>query len=289
MVSLLKKHMKLKQVNANHMPPSKCKIKPFVQEWIRRTLCVWKVSTHLLDTPFLIHGVQYAVGPPFAAITATTLLGRLSRRFRSGLMGMFDHSSRSAFVRSHTYLCDLTKKTHWTVGQEGLAPPVWFTPNVFYRVEVRTLCRPHQTMSSMKFWTLFCAHLDSPVGRRRGQLQTVPTKTRGWNCPNCLGMMKHSKLRGQAVLLKNKPESSPCRSRFSSWSLMFSSSAGFEFCVSINGQRGNTVLRVEFIAGEVVCNCYNFTEIAVNLVRLEVTSFGLWPHSECRLRSFLLS
>ncbi|XP_058258308.1 uncharacterized protein LOC131361290 isoform X2 [Hemibagrus wyckioides] len=54
--------------------------------------------------------VQYDVGPPFAAITASTLLGRLSTRFRSVFMGIFDHSSRSAFVRSHT-----------DVGREGLA------------------------------------------------------------------------------------------------------------------------------------------------------------------------
>ena len=45
-------------------------------------------------------------------------------------MGIFDHSSRSAFVRSHT-----------DVGWEGLALAL-IHPNVFYRVEVRTLCRP---------------------------------------------------------------------------------------------------------------------------------------------------
>uniref|UniRef100_A0A3P8S0T8 Uncharacterized protein n=1 Tax=Amphiprion percula TaxID=161767 RepID=A0A3P8S0T8_AMPPE len=62
------------------------------------------------DIPFLIHGVQYDVGPPFAARTASTLLGRLSTRFRSVFMGIIDHSSRSSFVRSHT-----------DVGPEGLA------------------------------------------------------------------------------------------------------------------------------------------------------------------------
>ncbi|XP_058230352.1 uncharacterized protein LOC131343021 isoform X2 [Hemibagrus wyckioides] len=54
--------------------------------------------------------VQYDVSPPFAAITASTLLGRLSTRFRSVFMGIFDHSSRSTFVRSHT-----------DFGREGLA------------------------------------------------------------------------------------------------------------------------------------------------------------------------
>ena len=57
-------------------------------------------------------GVQYCVGPPFAAITDLTLLGRLSTRFRSVSVGMFDHSSRSIFVRSGT---DVNKKA-WLAG-----------------------------------------------------------------------------------------------------------------------------------------------------------------------------
>ena len=47
--------------------------------------------------PVLVLRVQYWVGPPFAAIIASSLLGRLSTRFRSVSMGMFDYSSRSAF------------------------------------------------------------------------------------------------------------------------------------------------------------------------------------------------
>jgi len=39
---------------------------------------------------------------PLQLITASTLLGRLSTRFRSVFMGIFDYSSRSAFVRSGT-------------------------------------------------------------------------------------------------------------------------------------------------------------------------------------------
>ena len=50
---------------------------------------------NLSDIPFLIHRVYYDVGSPFAAVTASTLLGR------------FFHN---LFVRSHT-----------DVGQEGLA------------------------------------------------------------------------------------------------------------------------------------------------------------------------
>ncbi|KAK3549020.1 hypothetical protein QTP70_025092 [Hemibagrus guttatus] len=50
------------------------------------------------------------LAPLGLAITASTLLGRLSTRFRSVFMGIFDRSSRSAFVRSGT-----------DVGREGLS------------------------------------------------------------------------------------------------------------------------------------------------------------------------
>ena len=60
--------------------------------------------------PILVRRVQYWVGPPFAAITASTLLGRLSTWFRSVSMGMFDHSSRST-------ICEVR---HW-YWQEVLA------------------------------------------------------------------------------------------------------------------------------------------------------------------------
>ena len=65
---------------------------------------------NLSEIPLLIQRVWYDACLPFAAKTASTLLGRLSKRFRSVFMGIFDHSSRSVFVRSHT-----------DVGQEGLS------------------------------------------------------------------------------------------------------------------------------------------------------------------------
>ena len=55
---------------------------------------------NFIGIPVLVCRVQYCVGSLFAAITALTLLGRPSTRFRSVSMGMFDHSSRRAFVRS---------------------------------------------------------------------------------------------------------------------------------------------------------------------------------------------
>ena len=67
------------------------------------------------------------------SITALTLLGRLSTRFRSVSMGMFDHSSRSPFVRLGTDVRreSLTRSLHSNSSQR-----------CFYRIEVRTLCRP---------------------------------------------------------------------------------------------------------------------------------------------------
>ena len=47
-------------------------------------------------------------------------------------MGMFDHSSRSAFVRSGT---DVDENAWLTVSAQ-------FIPNVFNQVDARTLCRP---------------------------------------------------------------------------------------------------------------------------------------------------
>lgn len=57
---------------------------------------------HLSDTPSLNHRIYCGVAPPLAALTASTLLIRLSTRFRSLVEGILDHFSRTAFVRSDT-------------------------------------------------------------------------------------------------------------------------------------------------------------------------------------------
>lgn len=44
------------------------------------------------DTPFLISRVCKGVGTPFAAMTMSALLGRLSKGFRRVFMGMFSCS-----------------------------------------------------------------------------------------------------------------------------------------------------------------------------------------------------
>lgn len=57
------------------------------------------LHTHEVDwCTILIHRVYYGIGPPFAATTASTVLGRLSTRFRCVFVWIFDHSSRSTFT-----------------------------------------------------------------------------------------------------------------------------------------------------------------------------------------------
>uniref|UniRef100_A0A3B4DS63 NACHT domain-containing protein n=1 Tax=Pygocentrus nattereri TaxID=42514 RepID=A0A3B4DS63_PYGNA len=74
-------------------------------------------SIYFIVNTFILHqhypaavfkGVIYCIS--IVSITVSPLLGRLSTRFRNVFMGIFDHSSRSTFMRS-----DLD------VGQEGLA------------------------------------------------------------------------------------------------------------------------------------------------------------------------
>ncbi|MED6255114.1 hypothetical protein ATANTOWER_004861 [Ataeniobius toweri] len=67
---------------------------------------------------------------PFAAITASTLLRRLSTSFRSVSLGIFYHSFRSTFLRSHT-----------DVGQEGLAHSFWYNLSQMCSMDLRSgLC-----------------------------------------------------------------------------------------------------------------------------------------------------
>lgn len=63
---------------------------------------------------------------------------------------------------------------------------------LFYRVEVRTLCRPvnffHIRLANLSLWPLLCALVWSHVGTGKGHPQTVPTKLGVQNCPKCFGM-----------------------------------------------------------------------------------------------------
>ena len=83
-------------------------------------------DTCSLNISFQNHGHYYGVGHPFAAITASTLLGRLSA-------GTCFHSATRALVRSRTDVGRL---------RLGSQSPFQFIPKVFDGLEVRALCRP---------------------------------------------------------------------------------------------------------------------------------------------------
>ena len=101
-------------------------------------------------------------------------------------MGIFDHSSRGTFVRSHT-----------DVGREGLAlsprsnsPPrcsIWLRSG---------LCAGQSSSSTpnsllMSLWTSLCALEHSHVGTGRGHPQTVPTQLGEWSYPTSLQSSFH--------------------------------------------------------------------------------------------------
>ena len=125
----------------------------------------------------LVRRVRYWVGPPFAAITASTLLVRLSTRFRSV-------SSRNAFVRSGT---DVGRKAWLAV--PALIHPKGVLPGWGQDSLQASQVLPPQTHSSMSLWTFLCAMACSHVGTGRGHPQTVPTRLAAQNCPKCLGML----------------------------------------------------------------------------------------------------
>ena len=132
----------------------------------------------LSDFPFLIHRVYYDVGPLFAAVIASTLLGRLSTRFRR------------VWPFFQKCICEVT---HWCwLLVSALIHPKGVLLGWGQDSVQASKVHPHQTLSSMSLWTLLCALLHSHVGTGRGHPQNVPTKLGAWNCPISLGMLKHS-------------------------------------------------------------------------------------------------
>uniref|UniRef100_A0A667X151 Doublecortin domain-containing protein n=1 Tax=Myripristis murdjan TaxID=586833 RepID=A0A667X151_9TELE len=96
---------------------------------------------------------------------------RLSTRFRSVFMGIFDHSSRSAFVRSNT-----------DVGQEGLARSLRSNSSQRCSLGLRSgLCAGQSSSSTPNslihvFMDLALCTGAQSCWNRKGHLQTVPTK-----------------------------------------------------------------------------------------------------------------
>ena len=142
--------------------------------------------------PVLVRRVQYWVGRPFGAITASTLLGRLSTRFRSVSMGMCDQSFRSAFVSSGT-----------DVGWEGLARSL--RSNLSQRCSIGLklgLCADQSSSStkncsSMSLWTLLCALVHKDMDERVWTLVKHSHRhtskpcgqpsQKSWSCYSCKG------------------------------------------------------------------------------------------------------
>ncbi|KAK6322617.1 hypothetical protein J4Q44_G00074090 [Coregonus suidteri] len=85
------------------------------------------VDTCSSNISFHNHGHSYGVGPPFAAITASTILGRLSTRCWNIAPGT------RALVRSGTDAGAIRPSSQ---------SAFQFIPKVFDGVEVRALCRP---------------------------------------------------------------------------------------------------------------------------------------------------
>jgi hypothetical protein len=87
---------------------------------------------------FQNHGPSFGVGPPFAAITASTLLGRISTRCCNIAAGTCFHSATRALVRSGT-----------DVGRLGLAHSRCSNSSQRYLMGLRLgLCAGHSCSST---------------------------------------------------------------------------------------------------------------------------------------------
>jgi len=96
-------------------------------------------------------------------------------------MGIFDHSSRSAFVKSDTDVGD------WLVAFALIHPKGVLSGWGQDSVQVSQVL-PHQTRSSMWAHDLCTVMLE-----QEGAIPKLfPQKLGAWNCPKSLGMLKHS-------------------------------------------------------------------------------------------------
>lgn len=149
---------------------TKCLNKLYCQKHSLFCLCK---HMNLCDIPFLIHKVSCDVGPPFAAITASSLAGRISTRFRSMFIGIFD--------------------CYWWPRSRGFRSLLQFPPTVVCRVDMGTQAKRvllRQTASSTPLWTCLCAPVCSRVGPGRGHPQTAPANVGACKCPSCPGVLK---------------------------------------------------------------------------------------------------
>ena len=152
---------------------------------IRYTLYCQKYSltcfdshANLIDIPFLIHRVKY-VSPPFAAITASTLLGRLFTGFRSVLWECL-----TILPEVHLWGHTLMLKGKAWLSVSALIHPKGLLSDWSQDSVQASQVHPHQTLSSMSLWTLLCALVHSHVGTGRGHPKTVPSSWKTALCHN---------------------------------------------------------------------------------------------------------
>ena len=138
---------------------------------VQVTLCCQKYSliclyTHmnLSDIPLLIHRVWYDVGPPFEAITALTLLGKLSQKSLVVCLWEILTILSEAHLWGQTLMLD---EKAWLAVSALIHPKGVLSGWGQVSVQASQVL-PHQTRSSISLWTLLCAPVRSHVGTGRG-------------------------------------------------------------------------------------------------------------------------
>ena len=129
-----------------------------------------------------IMGINMELVPPFAAITASTLLGMISTRCWNIAAGTCLHSTTS-----------ISEVGHWCRAiRPGSQSAFQFIPKSFDGVEVRALCRPvkffHTNLNKPFLYGprfVHCQHCHAETGK--GFPQTVATNLEEQNCleSNC--------------------------------------------------------------------------------------------------------
>ncbi|KAK6303711.1 hypothetical protein J4Q44_G00261650 [Coregonus suidteri] len=130
-----------------------------------------------------IMGINIELVPPFAAITASTLLGRLSTRCLNIASGTCFHSATSISEVAHR--C-------WAI-RPGSQSVLQFIPKVFDGVEVRALCRPvkffHTDLDKPYLYGPCFVHGHCLAETGKGLPQTVATKLEAQNHLECHSML----------------------------------------------------------------------------------------------------
>ena len=161
------------------------------------------------NSSFQNHGHYYGVGPTFAAITAFTLLGRLSTwGWNIGSKSLQNLATRT-LVRSALILGAI---------RPGSQSAFQFIPKVFDGVEARARCRPVK-LSHVKSTNHFCMDLALCTGavscwKRKGPFP---------NCCHKVGSTELSRMSLYAAALRSPFRGKgPCPNHYSSSAKLYS-------------------------------------------------------------------